>query len=164
MEKYKKVIKNNKFKISSPTWNEEFQLPDGSYSISDIRNYFEYILKTQGEKAANPSLRIFINKIKKRISFKIKTGYYLELLTPEIIKLLGSTKSKITKDENDENVPYLEITKVILIHYNVPNNGYEQNSRILYIFFPNKSLGQLLDISPKTFIFLKTFDPEFSYI
>ena len=164
MEKYKKVIKNNKFKISSPTWNEEFQLPDGSYSISDIRNYFEYILKTQGEKAANPSLRIFINKIKKRISFKIKTGYYLELLTPEIIKLLGSTKSKITKDENDENVPYLEITKVILIHYNVPNNGYEQNSRILYTFFPNKSLGQLVDISPKTFIFLKTFDPEFSYI
>ena len=66
MEKYKKVIKNNKFKISSPTWNEEFQLPDGSYSISDIRNYFEYILKTQGEKAANPSLRIFINKIKKK--------------------------------------------------------------------------------------------------
>ena len=79
------------------------------------------------------------------------------------MKLLGSTKSKITKDENGENVPYLEITEVILIHCNVVNNSYQQNSRVLYTFVPNKSFGQLLDISPKNFIFLKTFHSEFSY-
>ena len=101
---------------------------------------------------------IYVNKIENRITFKIKTGYYLELLTPETMKLLGSTKSKITKDENGENVPYLEIL------CNVVNNSYQQNSRVLYTFVPNKSFGQLLDISPKNFIFLKTFDSEFSYI
>ena len=77
------------------------------------------------------------------------------------MKLLGSTKSKITKDENGENVPYLEITEVILIHCNVVNNSYQQNSRVLYTFVSNKSFGQLLDISPENFIFLKTFDSEF---
>ena len=69
------------------------------------------------------------------------------------MKLLGRTKSKITKDENDENVPYLEITEVVLIHCNVVNNSYQQNSRVLYTFVPNKSFGQLLDISPENFIF-----------
>ena len=77
----KKSYKNNKFKILTPTWNEEFELPDGSYSISDIQDYFEYILKTHGEKTVNHSIRIYINKIENRITFKIKTGYFLELLT-----------------------------------------------------------------------------------
>ena len=80
------------------------------------------------------------------------------------MKLLGSTKSKITKNENGKNVAYSEITEIVLIHCNVINNSYQQNSRLLYTFVPNKSFGQLLDISPKTFIFLKTFDLEFSYI
>ena len=80
------------------------------------------------------------------------------------MKLLGSTKSKITKDKNGENVSYLEIAEVVLIHCNVVNNSYQQNSRVLYTFVPNKSFGQLLDISPENFIFLKTFDSEFSYI
>ena len=80
------------------------------------------------------------------------------------MKLLGSTKSKITKDKNGENVPYLEITEVVLIHCNVVNNSYQQNSRVLYTFVPNKSFGQLLDISPENLTFLKTFDSNFSYI
>ena len=80
------------------------------------------------------------------------------------MKLLGSTKSKITKDKNGENVLYLEITEEVLIHCNVVNNSYQQNSRVLYTFVPNKSFGQLLDISPENFIYLKTFDSEFSYI
>ena len=109
----------NKFKISAPTWNEEFELPYGSYSISHIQDYFEYILKKHGEKAVNPSIRIYTNKIEKTITFKIKTRYYLELLTPETMKLLGSTKTKINKNENGENAPYLEITEVVLIHCNV---------------------------------------------
>ena len=80
------------------------------------------------------------------------------------MKLLGSTKSKITKDENGENVPHLEITEVVLIHCNVVNNDYQQDSRVLYTFIPNKSFSQLLDISPEYLIFLKTFNSDFSYI
>ena len=112
----------------------------------------------------NTSITIYPNKIENRIMFKIKTGYYLGLLTPETMKLLGSTKSKITKDKNGENVTYLEITEVVLIHCNVVNTSYQQNCRVLYTFVPNKSFGELLDISPENLIFLKTFDSEFFYI
>ena len=80
------------------------------------------------------------------------------------MKLLGSTKSKVTKNENGENVPKLEITEVVLLHCNIVNNSYQQNSRVLYMFIPNKSCSQLLDVSSKNLIFLKTFDSEFSYI
>ena len=96
--------------------------------------------------------------------FKIKIGYYLELLTPAATKLFGSTKSKITKDENGENVLHLEITEVVLVHCNIVNNNYQQGSSVLYIFGPNKLFGQLLNILTQNFIFLKTFDSEFSYI
>ena len=101
-------------------------------------------LKKYGEKTVNPSIRICINIIESRITFKIKTGYYLKLLTPETIKLLGSAKSKITKNENGENVSNLEINEVVLVHCNIVNNNYQQNSRVLYTFVPNKSFGQLL--------------------
>ena len=89
-KKIKSSYNNNKFKISAPTWNEEFELPDGSYSISDIQDYFEYILKKHSENVDNPPIRICVNRIENRITFKIKSGYYLELLTPETMKLLGS--------------------------------------------------------------------------
>ena len=81
MEKYKKSYKKNESKISAPTWNEEFELPDGSYSTLDIQNYFEYILKKHGEKIVNLSIKIYISKTENRITFKIETGYYLKLLT-----------------------------------------------------------------------------------
>ena len=125
--------------------------------------FLRYV-KKHGEKTVNHSVKIYINETKNRITFKIKTGYYLELLTSETMNFFGSTKSKITKDETGENVPYLEITEVVPIHCNVVNNSYQKNSRVLYSFVPNKSFGQLLDISSKNFIFLKTFDSEFSYI
>ena len=80
----KSSYNNNKFKISAPTWREEFKLPDESYSVSDIQDYFEYILKKHSESVDNPSIRMYINRIENRITFKIKNGYYLELLTPEI--------------------------------------------------------------------------------
>ena len=96
--------------------------------------------------------------------FKMKTGYYLELLTPETMKLLGSNKIKVTKDKNGENVPNLEITELVLVHYNIVNNDNQKDSIVLYIFIPNKSFGQLLDISPKNFIVLKRFNSEVSYI
>ena len=142
MEKYKTSYKKIIFKISGPKSNEEFELPDGSYSMSDIQDYFERIFKKHGEKTVNPSIRKYVNKTENRITFKIKTRYYLEILTLETMKLHGSTKSKITKDKNDECVTYLEITEVVLIHCNVVNN------RVLYRFVPNKSFSQLLDISP----------------
>ena len=103
----KSSYNNNRFKISVPTWSEEFELPDGSYSISDIQDYFEYILKKHSENVDNPYIRIYVNKIDNRIAFIIKSGYYLELLTPETTKLLGSSKSEITKDKNGENLPHL---------------------------------------------------------
>ena len=80
------------------------------------------------------------------------------------MKLLGSTTGSIAKYKNGEKVPYLEITEVVLIHCNVVNNSYQQKWRVLSTFVPNKSFGQLLDISPKYFIFLKILDAEFSYI
>ena len=86
----KSSYNNNKFKISTPTWKEEFELPDGSYSISDIHDYFEYILKKHSESVDNPPIRIYANRIENRITFKIKSEYYLELLTPETMNLLGS--------------------------------------------------------------------------
>ena len=104
----------------------------------------------------NPAIRIYVNEIENRIMFKIKTGYY-----PETMKLLGSSKSKITKYKNG---PHLEVTEVLLFHSSIVNNDYQQDSRVLYTFAPNKSFGQLLDISPKSFIFLKTSDSEISYI
>ena len=149
----KSSYKNNKFKILAPTWSDEFALPDGSYSISDIHDYFEYILKKHSENVDNPSIRIYVNKIENRVTFKINNGYYLELITPETMKLLGSTESKITKDKNGENVPHLEIVELVLIHCNLVNNNYQQNSRILYTFIPNKPFGSLLEISPTNNIF-----------
>ena len=96
----------------------------------------------------NPSIIIYVNKKENIIMFKIKTGYYLELLTPETMKLLGSTKSKITKDKIGENVPQLEITEVVLVYCDIVNNDYQHDSIILYTFIPHKSFGQLLGISP----------------
>ena len=88
----KSSYNNNKFEISAPTRIDKFELPDGSDSASDIQDYFEYILKKHVENIDNPSIRIYVNRIENRITFKIKTGYYLELLTPKTIKLLGSTE------------------------------------------------------------------------
>ena len=161
----KSSYKNKKFKISAPAWSDEFELPDGLYSISDIQDYFEYIFKKQSESVDSPSIKIHVNKIENRVTFKIKNGYYLELLTPETIKLLGSTKSKITKDKNGENVPHLEIVELVLIHCNIVNNNYLQNSRILYTFVLNKPFACLLEISPPNHIFnSKTFNSEFQEI
>ena len=76
-------------------WNKTFQLPEGSYSVADIQDYFEYIFKKYSERTGNPSKIIYLNKIEKRTTFKIKTRYYLKLLMPETLKILGSNKSKI---------------------------------------------------------------------
>ena len=123
----KSSYNNNKFKISAPTWSEEFELLDGSYSVSDIQDYFVYILKKHSESVDNPSIRMYINIIENRITFKIKNGYYLDHLTPETMKLRGSTESKITKDKNSKNVPHLEIVELALVHCNLVNKARFEN-------------------------------------
>ena len=120
----KKSYENNKFKISAPTWNEEFESPDGSYSVSDIQDYFEYIIKKHETVNGNPSIKIYVNKIENKITFEIKTGYYLQLLTLETMEFPGSIKIKINKDKSGENVPHLEVTEVVLIHCNIVDNDY----------------------------------------
>ena len=110
-----KNIKNsynkNDFKISATTWNDEFELPDGSYCLSDIQDYFDFILEKYRQDIDEPSVQIYVNKTENRITFKIKNRYSLEFLAPETMKLLGSTENKITKNKNVENVPHLEITE-----------------------------------------------------
>ena len=109
-------------------------------------------------------MQIYVNKIGNRVTFKIKNGYSLELLTPEAMKLLGSTENKITKDKNSKNVPHLEITEVLLLHCNIVNNGYQQDSRVLCTFVPNKPFGSLLEITPTNHMFLETFNSEYDEI
>ena len=109
-------------------------------------------------------MKIFVNKIENKIAFKIKTEYYVEPLIPKTMKLLGSTENEITKDKNGENVPHLEITELVLVHCNIVNNDYQQGSRVLYTFVPNKPFGNLLEIASTNFIPLITFNSEFQTI
>ena len=104
---------------------------------------------------------IYVNKIQNRITFRIKNGFGLQPLTPETVNLLGSTGNKITKDKNSENVPHLEITEVVLIHCNIVNNEYRQDSRVFYTFVQKKTFDSLLEISLTNHMFLKTFNSEF---
>ena len=106
-------------------------------------------------------MRIHLYKIENKITFKVKTEYYLELLTPENMKLTGSTENKTTKDKNGEIVPDLEIIEVVLVHCYIINNDYQQNSRFLYTFVPNKPFGNLLEFPLTNFNPLKTFKSEF---
>ena len=141
---------NNKFKISAPTCNETFDLPDGSYNIREIQAYIEYIIKKHETIGETAPILIYGNTITNRIVFKIKTGYKLELLSKETMKLLGSTKDTINANKNSENVPRLENIEVVLVHCNLGNNSYQQHSRVLFTFAPNKQYGQLISISPNT--------------
>ena len=160
----KSTYNNNKFKISAPTWNETFDLPDGSYNISEIQDYIEYIIKKHERIGENAPILIYTNNLTNRIIFKIKTIYKLELLSKETMKLLGSTKDIIDADKNSENVPRLENVEVVLVHCNLVNNSYQQHSRVLFIFVPNKQYGQLINILPHSLIFLKTMNTEISEI
>ena len=126
---------NNKIKISAPTLNDTFDLPNSSYSISDIQDYFEFIIKKHGTLTENPPIQIYPNKIKNRIVFKIKTGYKLELLTPETMKLLGSTKKDVDSDKNSENIPKLESVEVVLVHCNLVKNDYQHTSKVYLVSF-----------------------------
>ena len=143
----KSTYNNNKFKISAPTWNETFDLPDGSY-ISEIQDYIEYIIKKHETVGENAPILVYANTINNRIVFKIKTGYKLEILSKETMKLLGSNKDTIDADKNSKNVPKLENVEVVLVDCNLVNNAYQQHSRVLFTFVPTKQYGQLTSTSP----------------
>ena len=119
----KSECSNSEFKISSQTWNDTFDLPDRSYSISDIQLYFEFIIKKHGTLTENLPVQIYVNRINNRIVFKIKTGYKLELLTPEKKKRCWERLKwrKCTK-----------IIEVVLFHYNLLTNDYQDTSKVLY--------------------------------
>ena len=147
VEKYKKIIKNKKFEISAPTWNENFNLPNRSYSVSDIQEYFEYIIKKNDKVTENHPTRIYENITEIRITFRIKTGNYLEFLTRKTMQLLRSTKSKITKDKDDESVSHLETSEVVLVHFN------KIQESCIHFFLINH-LGSYQIFHPKILTFL----------
>ena len=136
----KSEYNNNKFKISAPTWNETFDLPDGSYSIADIQDYFGFIIKKHETLTENPPTQICLNKIKNRIVFKIKTDYKVELLTPETMKLLGSTKKDVDKNKNAENVPKLQSVEVVLVHCKLVKNDYHKHQKFYLVLFQTNNL------------------------
>ena len=160
----KSAYKNNKFKISAPTWDDTFDLPDGSYSIADIQDYFEFIIKKRETLTENPTVQINCDKIRNRIVFKIKTGYKLELLSSETMKLLGSTKKDVDQDKDGEDVPKLESAEVVLVHCNVLNTNYRQTSNVLFTFVTNKQLGQLINIASHSLKMIGTTNTEVSFI
>ena len=120
----KKLLRNNKFRILGVTWDKEFELTGGHYSVSDIHRYFEYIVKKHEKLTYESPFQIYINKIQNRIPFNIKLGCYLELLAPETMKLLGSNERRITKDKNGVNVPQLGSTEVLSVHCSIVNNRH----------------------------------------
>ena len=139
-------------------------MPDGSYNISETQDYIEYIIKKHETVGENAPILIYANTINNRKIFKIKSGYKLELLSKETMKLLGSTKDIIDANKNSENVLKLENVEVVLVHCNLVNNAYQQHSRVLFTFVPTKQYGQLISVSPHSLVFLKTMNTDFSEI
>ena len=160
----KSEYNNNKFKISAPTWNETFDLPDVFYPIDDIQDYFEFIIKNYKTLTEDSAVEIYLNRIKNIIVFKIKTGYNLQLLTIRFneIKLLGSTKKVVDQDKNWENVPKLESVEDVLVHCNLVKNNYQHSSKVLSRFVQNKKFGQLISVLPPSLTMMNTVNTEFS--
>ena len=107
------------------------------------------------------NVQIHMNKIKNRIVFKIKTDYKLELLSPETMKLLGNTKKDVDQDKDGGTVPKLESVEAVLVHCDLVNNNYQQESKVFFTFLPNKQSGQLINITSHSLIMLNTTKTEF---
>ena len=119
-------------------------VPDGPYSITALQDYFEYIIKNHETVTGTYPVLIYVNTINNRVVFKIKTGYKLELLSKETMRLLGSTAGTIDSDKNSELVPKLESVGLVLMHCNLVNNTYQKASKVLFTFVPDNSCGQLM--------------------
>ena len=144
----RKQYNNNKFKTIAPTWNDEFESPDGSCSVSGIQYYteFEFIMKNHEKLTTIPSIHVYINRINYRLEFIIKDGFKLELKTSKTMKLFCSTKKlrKSDKTKNREKVPILEVVEVVLVQCNLVDNQFQQKREALYTFTSNKSYNYLL--------------------
>ena len=123
------------------------------YNIPAIQNHLEYVIKKHETIVDTAPILIYANNVVNRIVFKIKTGYKPELLSEETMKLLGITSNIIDVDKNSENVSRLENFEVVLVHCNLVNNSYQQHSRVLFTFVPNKQYGQLISVSPHSLVF-----------
>ena len=142
----KSEYNNNEVIISASTWNDTFDLTDGSYSIADMQEYFEFVIKKHETLAENLPVQIYVNKIKNRIVFKIKMGYKFKLLSPETMELLGRLE--------------LESVEVILVHSNLVKNDYEQHIKH-FIHFCSKVL---INISPHSLTMMNTSNTEFTFV
>ena len=163
----KEQYNNNKFRLSEPTWSEYVTIPDGSYEISQIQNYFldEVIKKHESNVKSNEQspILIYVNGILNRVTFRIKTGYKLELLTNETMRILGDGPI-IDTTKNGENVPTLEIVRNVLVFCNLVENVCLQDSKLLFSFVPNSRFGSLLSITPQVLKYCDTVDSIFDYI
>ena len=119
------------------------------------------MIKKHETLSENPPIQIYPSKIKNRIVFKIKTGYKLELLTLETMKLLGSTKKDADKDKDGENEPKLESVKVVLLHCNLVKNDYQHTLKVLFTFVLNKQFGELINVSPHFLTMMNNVNTEF---
>ena len=142
LEKHQVGNNNNKFEISAPIWNDTFDLPYVFYFIADIQDSYGFIIKKHETLTENLPVQICANKIKNRIIFKIKSGYKLELLTPETMRLLGCTKKGAHKDKDGDNVPKLESVEFVLVHCNLVKNDYQHTShqRFYLLLFQTNNL------------------------
>ena len=160
----KSKYNNNKFKTSTPTCNNTFDLPDRSYSLADYQDYIEFTIKKHETLTENSPVQIYPNKIKNRIVLKIKTGYKLELLTPETMKTLESAKKDVDKDKDEETVPKLKSVEVVLVHCNLVKNDYQYTWKVLFSFVRNKQFGQLINTSTHSLTIINTANTEFSLV
>ena len=162
----KEQYNNNKFRLFAPTWSEDVTIPDDSYEISQIQNYFldEVIKKYESDVKSNEQSPIltYANRILNRITFRIKTGYKLELLTNETMRLFGDGPITDTT-KNGENVPRLEIVRNVLVFCNLVENVYLQDIKLLFSFV-NSRFGSLLSITPQMLKYCDTVDSIFDYI
>ena len=142
---------NNKVKISAPTWNDTFDLLHGSYSISDIQDYFEFIIKKHETLTEIPLVQLDWNKIKNRT---------VDAWNNEIVRKWGKN---VDQDKGGGNVPKLESVEVALVHCNLVKSDYQHTSKVLFTFVTNKQFGQLINISPRYLTMMNTINTEFSF-
>ena len=163
----KEQYNNYEFRLSGLTWSEDVALPGGSYEISQIQNYFldELIETHESNVKSNEQSQILIytNRILNRVTFRIKTGYKLELLTNETMRLLGDAPI-IDSTKNGENVPKLEIVRNVLVFCNLVEDAYLQDSKLLFSLVPNSKFGRFLSITPQVLKYCDTVDSIFGYI
>ena len=156
-----KQYQNKKVEIIAPTWNGDFELLDSSYSVPDIQDYIEYIIKKHKTLTMVPPIHVPINRINNRLVFKIKDGYILEIQTAETMKLFASKRKLSNTIKNEENVPNLEVVELVLVQCNLIDNQCKQKSELLQTFRPNKSYAYLLNVGPGNLVFLKSYSTEF---